>query len=181
MGLWVRPENCISNSSCHQVYDAPFEFEAMTATTLPTLTRAVSITPLQLCQSPLLSIVNLYMPGRDKNSSFNSLHWINFCKRRRFLLASHFLIALRLVQSFYTYVTACMIIFDLYVPYGQSNDSVSVHFDPALVLNYATRGMPLVRNFILTYSVSSGEILTTDGALGNVTIDNPIQEVFVSY
>ena len=63
----------------------------------------------------------------------------------------------------------------------QSNDTVSVDFDPALVVNYATRGVSLVRNFIITYSVSSGEILTTDGAIGNVTIDNAIQEVFVSY
>ena len=160
------------------------DFEAMTATTMPTLTRAVWVTLLPPCQSPLLSITNRqYVRGLGKNSSFKSPDWISFYKRQQFLLASHFLIALWLVRSFHTYVIACMILFNLYyyMYCGQLNDTVSVNFDPALVVNYATRGVSLVRNFILTYSVSSGEILTTDGAIGNITIDNPIQDVFVSY
>ena len=56
-----------------------------------------------------------------------------------------------------------------------------INFEPALVVNYATPGISLVRNFKITYSVSSGEILNTDGLIGNVTIDDPIQDVPVNY
>ena len=53
-----------------------------------------------------------------------------------------------------------------------------VNFSPSLVVNYATVNLSLVRNFNLTYSISSGEALGTDGPLG-VTIDDPIDYVEV--
>ena len=55
-----------------------------------------------------------------------------------------------------------------------------VTFSPELVVNYASSSLSLVRNFKLTYSVSSGEAFKVNGPLGNVTIDNPVQSVDVS-
>ena len=57
---------------------------------------------------------------------------------------------------------------------------VVVTFSPELVVNYASSSLSLVRNFKLTYSVSSGEALKVNGPLGNVTIDNPVQSIGVS-
>lgn len=52
-----------------------------------------------------------------------------------------------------------------------------VNFSPELVVIYAIKNVSLVKNFELTYSISSGDALTTGGLLGNVIIDDPIQSV----
>ena len=61
----------------------------------------------------------------------------------------------------------------------QLNDVV-IEFTPQLVVNYATENVSLVRNYKLKYSISSGEPLSLNGPLGNVTIDDPVQYVTVS-
>lgn len=54
-----------------------------------------------------------------------------------------------------------------------------IKFNPSLVVNYATQNISLVRNFSLTYSTSSGEILSIDGPLGDVIIEDPIEVIEV--
>jgi hypothetical protein len=61
----------------------------------------------------------------------------------------------------------------------QELKDVAINFNPSLVANYATENVSLVRNVILTYSISSGETLSIDGPLGAVTIDDPTEAVEV--
>ena len=54
-----------------------------------------------------------------------------------------------------------------------------INFNPSLVVNYATENVSLVRNVILNYTISSGEILSIDGPLGAVIIEDAIEVVEV--
>ena len=56
-----------------------------------------------------------------------------------------------------------------------------VYFNPSFIVNYAAENVSLVRNVILTYSISSGETLNMDGPLGAVTVEDPVEVVEVNY
>ena len=61
-----------------------------------------------------------------------------------------------------------------------SYKDVVVNFNPQLVVIDAGDNTTLVRDFLLTYSISSGDPLTINGSLGSATIDEPIQNIVVS-
>ena len=61
----------------------------------------------------------------------------------------------------------------------QAHENVAINFNPSLVANYATVITSLVRNVNVTYSVSSGEALNTDGPLGVVAVEDPTEIVEV--
>lgn len=61
----------------------------------------------------------------------------------------------------------------------QAHENVAINFSPSLVVNYATVITSLVRNVNVTYSVSSGEALNTDGPLGVIAVEDPIEIVEV--
>lgn len=56
-----------------------------------------------------------------------------------------------------------------------------INFNPSLIVNYATytENVSLVRNVILDYTISSGEILSIDGPLGAVIVEDAIEVVEV--
>ena len=54
-----------------------------------------------------------------------------------------------------------------------------VRFSPQLVVIGRGQNMTLNNIFQLTYSVSSGDALTTDMPIGNVTIDEPTLNTLV--
>ena len=56
-----------------------------------------------------------------------------------------------------------------------------VYFNPSFIVNYAAENVSLVRNVILTYSISSGETLNMNGPLGAVTVEDPVEVVEVNY
>ena len=62
----------------------------------------------------------------------------------------------------------------------QTREDVVINFSPSLVVNYATELVSLVRNINVTYSLSSGEALNTDGPLGVVAVEDPIEIVEVA-
>ena len=54
-----------------------------------------------------------------------------------------------------------------------------MRFNPQLVVIGSGQNMTLNNIFQLTYSISSGDALTTDEPLGNVTIDEPTLNTLV--
>lgn len=54
-----------------------------------------------------------------------------------------------------------------------------VRFSPQLVVIGRGQNMTLNNIFQLTYSISSGDVLTTDMPIGNVTIDEPTLNTLV--
>jgi hypothetical protein len=57
---------------------------------------------------------------------------------------------------------------------------LTVRFNPQVVVIDATgNNATLIRHFILTYSTSSGAVLTTNGSLGTATIDETLTQNIV--
>ena len=57
---------------------------------------------------------------------------------------------------------------------------LTVRFNPqVVVIDASGQNATLTRNFILTYSISSGDVLANSGPLGNVTIDETLTQNIV--
>lgn len=54
-----------------------------------------------------------------------------------------------------------------------------VNFNPQVVVIDAVKNATLLKDFTLTYSISSGDALSTNTSLGTVTIDEPISQSVV--
>lgn len=91
------------------------------------------------------------------------------------MVANHSSVCLMLIITIYT-VHCCILNNNLV----QALRDVVINFNPSLVVNYATQIVSLVRNVILTYSVSSGEALSSDRQFA-VTMEDPIKVVEVQY
>ena len=57
---------------------------------------------------------------------------------------------------------------------------LTVRFNPqVVVIDASGQNATLIRDFILTYSISSGDVLTNNGSLGTATIDETLTQNIV--